>query len=173
MRGAALLALAALLGCNLPTHRDDLAVEYQYYAELLPALRAGPLHQAVTVGTVTAHPDFAAHAPTRIDAERVRAALVESLHRTALLAAPDETRYQIDVELIETTAQQVIADLIVTATARYTLRDTAGAIRYSDTLVSDYSIDATDEPFRLTAWERAYVGAVRNNMTMLIKALTE
>lgn len=167
-------AIIMLGGCNLPVNYDEMAVEYQYYGELLAALRAGPLHAAITVGTVTSAPNFAPRAPTRMDAERIRAALVESLHRTELLAAPGQAHYQLDVETVQTTEQQVASDLVVNATMRYTLRDisqnTSDAIGYHDTLVSEYTIDLTDES-RLTALELAYVGAVRNNLTALLRAL--
>lgn len=170
---AAALLSAALSGCQLPDRGDEMAVEYQYYGELLPALRASPLHQQLAIGTVTTTNHFAPRAPTRMDPERVRAALLESLHRTHLLAAPDKARYWLDVELQTTQAQQVVADLNVTATVHYTLRDAAGAIHFRDTLTSEYSIDVTDEPFRLSAWERAYIGAMRNNLTALLRALLE
>lgn len=167
------LLIAALSGCQLPDRGDAMAVEYQHYGELLAPLRASALHQRVAVGTITAAPAFAPRAPTRMDPERIRAALVESLHRTGLLAAPDEARYRLDVELLQTIDRQVVGDLTVTATMRYTLRGTlhtdSDTPLYRDTLTSDYSLDASDETFRLEAWERAYVGAVRNNLTAFVQ----
>lgn len=186
-----LFALALLGGCNLPgtqqNKHDEMAVEYQYYGELLAALRTGPLHEAIAVGTITSHPTFAPRAPTRMDTARIRAAVEESLHRTELLATRGQARYQLDVELVQTKDQQVASDLVVNATIRYTLRnalheamretmpetlpEAEGAIWYHDTLVSEYSIDLADES-RLTAWELAYVGAVRNNLIALLRALS-
>lgn len=167
------LLIAVLSGCQLPGSGDAMAVEYQHYGELLEPLRNSALHQRIKVGSITTAPDFAPRAPTRMDPERIRAALVESLHRTGLLAAPNEAHYRLDVDLLRTVDSQVVADLTVTATMRYTLFNDSGAVIYSDTLTSDYSLDASDETFRLAAWERAYVGAVRNNLTALLRALLQ
>lgn len=176
-------AIIMLGGCNLPANYDEMAVEYQYYGELLAALRTGPLHAAIAVGAVTSDPNFAPRAPTRMDAERIRAALVESLHRTELLAAPGQARYQLDVEMVQTRDQQVASDQVVNATMRYTLHDIppntlpgtlpkdSSAIAYRDTIVSAYTIGLGDES-PLVARELAYVGAVRNNLTSLLRALS-
>lgn len=184
--GVGRILVAALLGialgsCQLPDRGDAMAVEYQYYGELLEPLRASALHQRVAVGNITAEPSFAPRAPTRMDPERIRAALVESLHRTGLLAAPGEAHYRLDIDLLKTVDSQIVGDLTVTATMRYTLRDTfhdtfhnnSGNVLYRDTLTSDYSLDASDETFRLEAWERAYVGAVRNNLTAFLRVAAQ